>query len=187
MWPLSVQEIGIAILTAIWTEVQITYRAIWKCDLSCPRLRFGLRDFKSLVICDLWFGALSAERFGRLARKRNSNPNFLVSMSSRGVGVFHVKGRGPKSSVCPSNSKPRETKLFGGMSRNFWWAGEGVPEKFEKKIRVQLFFSSPIIGRFSEEILFFRRTFLGSSRGPCYQRDLFSACYWSVDCLFCVC
>ena len=30
-------------------------------------------------------------------------------------GVLHVKGWGPKSSVCPS--KPRETKLFGGISR----------------------------------------------------------------------
>ena len=46
-------------------EVQITNRAICKCDLSCPTLRiwgkflrFGLRDFKSLAICDLWFGAL---------------------------------------------------------------------------------------------------------------------------------
>ena len=28
-------------LTAIWTEVQITNRAIWKCDLSCLRQRFG--------------------------------------------------------------------------------------------------------------------------------------------------
>ena len=32
--------------------------------------------------------------------------------SSVGVGVFHVKGWGPKSSVCPSN--PRKTKFFGG-------------------------------------------------------------------------
>ena len=40
MYWLVVQEIGIAILTAIWTELQITNRAIWKCDLSCSRLRF---------------------------------------------------------------------------------------------------------------------------------------------------
>ena len=43
-------------------------------------------------------------------RKRNPNLNFLVRIFSGGVGVFHVKGWGPKSSVCPS--KPRETKLF---------------------------------------------------------------------------
>ena len=41
------------------------------------------------------------------ARKRNPNPNFSVRISSGGVGVFHVKGWGPKASVCPS--KPRET------------------------------------------------------------------------------
>ena len=45
--------------------------------------------------------------------RQETNPNFLVQISSDGVGVFHVKGWGPKSSVCPS--KPRETKLFGGI------------------------------------------------------------------------
>ena len=50
-------------------------------------------------------------------KKRNPNPNFLVRMSSGGVGVFHVKGWGPKSPVCPS--KPTETKLLGGISRHF--------------------------------------------------------------------
>ena len=72
------------------------------------------------------------------ARKRDPNPNFLVRISSGGVAVFHVKGWGPKSSVCPS--KPRETKFFGGISRDF--AGipgifRGYPEKFEKNICVQ--------------------------------------------------
>ena len=42
-----------------------------------------------------------------------------------------MKGWGPKSSVCPS--KPREAKLFGGISRDFWWDAPGAPEKFEKK------------------------------------------------------
>ena len=46
------------------------------------------------------------------ARKRNPNPNFLVRISSGGVGVFHVKGLGPKSSACPP--KPKETKLLAG-------------------------------------------------------------------------
>ena len=64
-------------------------------------------------------------------RKRNPNPNFLVRISLVRVGVFHVKGRGPKSSVCPS--KPKETKLFGGISRDFWRDIPEVPEKFEKK------------------------------------------------------
>ena len=43
-------------------------------------------------------------------KERNPNPNFLVRISSGGVGVFHVKGWGAKTSVCPS--KPGETKLF---------------------------------------------------------------------------
>ena len=42
-----------------------------------------------------------------------------------------MKGWGSKSSVCPS--KPRETKLFGGMSRDFCRDILGAPEKFEKK------------------------------------------------------
>ena len=47
-------------------------------------------------------------------RRRNPNPNFLVQISSGGV---HAKGWGPKNSVCPS--KPREAKVFGGISRDF--------------------------------------------------------------------
>ena len=35
------------------------------------------------------------------------------------VGVFLVKGWGPKGLVCPS--KPRETKLFGSISRDCYW------------------------------------------------------------------
>ena len=51
MFWLVVQEIGVAILTAIWTEVQITNRAIWKCDLSCMRQWLGgnSRDLGSAI------------------------------------------------------------------------------------------------------------------------------------------
>ena len=42
---------------------------------------------------------------------------FWVRISSGGVGVFDVKGRGSKSLVYPS--KRRETKLFGGMLWDF--------------------------------------------------------------------
>ena len=38
---------------------------------------------------------------------------------------------GAKSSVCPS--KPRETKLVGGISWDFCQDIPGVPEKFEKQ------------------------------------------------------
>ena len=40
-----------------------------------------------------------------------------------------MKGWGPKSSVCPS--KRRETKLFGGIPRDFCRDMPGVPEKSE--------------------------------------------------------
>ena len=64
-------------------------------------------------------------------KKRNPNPNFLIQIFSGRVGVFHVKGWGPKSSVCPS--KPRETKLFRRDIPRFCLDIPGVPEKFEKK------------------------------------------------------
>ena len=47
---------------------------------------------------------------GAQARKKEAKPNFLVRISSGGVGVFHLKGWGPRSSACPS--KPRETKFL---------------------------------------------------------------------------
>ena len=53
-----------------------------------------------------------------------------LRMSCGGVGVFHVKGWGPKSSVC--HSEPKETKLFSGISRDFCQDILGAPEKFEK-------------------------------------------------------
>ena len=77
---------------------------------------------------------------GSEGRKRNPNPNFLVRISSSGVGVFHVNERGPKSSACPS--KPRETKLFRRDITGFCRDIPGVPEQFEKK-EVCVQFSSP--------------------------------------------
>ena len=62
-------------------------------------------------------------------KKRSTNPNFWVRISSGGVGVFHVKGWRPKSSVCPS--KPRETKFLGGIFRDYYRDIPVVPEKFE--------------------------------------------------------
>ena len=59
-------------------------------------------------------------------RKRNPNPNFLVRVFSGGVGVFHVKGWGPKSSVCPS-------KVFWRDIPGFCRDIPEVPEKFERK------------------------------------------------------
>ena len=65
------------------------------------------------------------------ARETNPNLNFRARIFSGGVGVFHMKGWGPKSSVCPSN--PGKSNFFGGISRDFAGDIPQVPEKFEKK------------------------------------------------------
>ena len=103
-----------------------------------------LVGFFSTCICSLefWrnylFDAAAVLEHIRIdqGRRRNPNPNFCfwVRISSGGVGVFHVKGWGPKSSVCASN--PRETKLLGGLSRDSCRDIPGAPEKFEKKMFV---------------------------------------------------
>ena len=83
-------------------------------------------------------------RFGQ-ARKRNPNPNFLVRISSAGVGVFHVKGWGPKSSVCPSDSfETQGYQTFWRDIPGFCRDIPGAPEKFEKKMFV--FNSRPLFG-----------------------------------------
>ena len=71
-------------------------------------------------------------------RKRNPNPNFLVRIFSGGVGVFHTKGWGPKSSVCPS--KPGKSNFFGGISRDFAGISRGCPKSLRKKVWVQFSF-----------------------------------------------
>ena len=65
------------------------------------------------------------------ARKKNPNLNFSVRIFSGGVVVFHVKGWGPKSSVCPS--KPREFNFFGGISRDFAAISRKRPKSLRKK------------------------------------------------------
>ena len=58
-------------------------------------------------------------------RKKEPKPKLC------GPDIFGWAGWGPKSSVCPS--KHRETKLFSGISRDFWLDIPGAPEKLEKK------------------------------------------------------
>ena len=67
--------------------------------------------------------------------KRNPNPNFLVRIFSSGVGVFHVKGWGPKSSIRPS--KPGKSNFLGGISRDFAGISRGCPKSLRKKVCVQ--------------------------------------------------
>ena len=98
--------------------------------------------------------------FSYQGRKRNPNPNFLVRIFSGGVGVFHVKGWGPKSSVC--RSKPGKSNFSGGISRDFAGFSRRCPRSLRKKVCVQ--FSSPIIE-------FFR----GRPRFPSAPDPLFKA------------
>ena len=99
---------------------------------QCLQFAFRSQSFFSLVFLDV-LGKFEARSFlGYFSgKKKDPNPNFLVWMSSGGVGVFDVKGVGAKSSICPLKS--RETKLFGGISRDFARDIPRAPEKFEKK------------------------------------------------------
>ena len=76
------------------------------------------------------------------ARKTNPNLNFGTRTFSGGVGVFHTKGWGPKSSVCPS--KPGKSNFFGGISRDFAGISRGRPKSLGKK-KVWVQFSFPKI------------------------------------------
>ena len=67
------------------------------------------------------------------ARKRNPHPNFWVRISSGGVGVFHVKGWGPKSSACPA--KPGKPSFFRGIS----WDFAGISQECPKSLRTKQF------------------------------------------------
>ena len=100
-----------------------------------PPAPYSIKESPNLEIaqhCQLCFGSLSQkgpkqsvrrgyhQSFAQpdfSARKKSTNPNFRVWIFSGGVGVFHVKGWGPKSSACPS--KPGKSNFFGGISRDF--------------------------------------------------------------------
>ena len=88
------------------------------------------------------------------ARKTNPNLNFQARRFSGGVGVFHTKGWGPKSSVCPS--KPGN-QTFGRDIPGFCWDIPGAPEKLEKKKFGFKFRSlsegQRILDKFSREVL----------------------------------
>ena len=62
---------------------------------------------------------------------QSTNLNFWVRIFSGGVGVFHVKGWGPKSSVCLS--KPGKSNFFGGTSRDFARISWRSPKSLRKK------------------------------------------------------
>ena len=72
--------------------------------------------------------ALIASRDSKSTRKRLENNR---KTTRNGVGVFHVNGWGPKSSIRPFET--REIKLFGRDIPGFCRDIPEVPEKFEKK------------------------------------------------------
>ena len=79
--------------------------------------KFPIRILREVFLCQ--------------GRKRNPNPNFLVRIFSGRVGVFHVNGWGPKSSVCPS--KPGKSNFFSGISRDFAGISWRRPKSLRKK------------------------------------------------------
>ena len=104
------------------------YRAIWKVSL------LGLLGSKSsnstfFSICRSVFVRLGPLGSAPIRQEKGAHTqNSWVRIPPDRVGVFHMKGLEPKSSVCPS--KLRKTKPFGGISRHFCWDIPGAPEKF---------------------------------------------------------
>ena len=76
---------------------------------------------------------LESARRNIQARKRNPNPNFLVRISSGGVGVFHVKGGGQQVRYVLRNpGKPNLFVAWPGILPGY----PGGARKFEKKMFV---------------------------------------------------
>ena len=80
-------------------------------------------------------------------RKRNTNPNFLVRISSAGVGVFHAKGCGVAKKFGMSFETQGNQTFSGGKSRDFRRDILEVPEKFEKIMFVFNFWPLRLIWR----------------------------------------
>ena len=145
--------------------------------------REGFQAGGGLPNLDLSFLSLSGlSRFFQ-ARKRNPNPNFLVRIFSGGVGVFHVKGWGPKVRYAPRN-QGNQTFFLGRDILGFCRDIPEEPEKFEKKglgsILIPYFWRIfPILGgifpirpgRFSRPL---QSTYKEhSQKGPRHNQDLF--------------
>ena len=74
---------------------------------------------------------LSKKSSGQLSGKRKEPKPKLFGLDIFSWGGGLPREGVPKTSECPS--KPRENKLLGGLSRDFWRDIPGAPEKFEKK------------------------------------------------------
>ena len=73
------------------------------------------------------------------ARKRNQNPNFVVRISSGGLGVFHMKGLGQKvrygggAKKFGMSSESQGNQTFWRDIPGCWRDIPRAPKKFEKK------------------------------------------------------
>ena len=85
---------------------------------------------KNVYVLCVYFFSPPSKPFCQ-TRKRSTNPDFGVWIFSVGVEFFHVKGWGPKSSVCPS--KPGKPNFFCGISRDFAWISRRCPKSLRNK------------------------------------------------------
>ena len=94
-----------------------------------------------------------------------------------------MNGVGPTSSVCPP--KHRETKLFGGMSRDFARHIPGAPEKLSSRKKICVQFSSPSFRPFSRSRkidpvqfkgFFLNKALFAYKNGRCASSFLLSGC-----------
>ena len=76
---------------------------------------------------------LSSSPSRKSTLKKSTNPNSGVRIFSGRAGVFHMKGFGPKSSVCPL--KPGKSNSFGGISRDL----AGISRRRPKSLRKNKF------------------------------------------------
>ena len=70
------------------------------------------------------------KEFKKSGTKKEHKPKLLSQDISGVVGVFHMKGWGPKSSVCPS--KPGKSNFFGEISRDFGGISGRCPKSLRK-------------------------------------------------------
>ena len=108
-------------------------RKVKICAENRKKPQIGLRHLRCVAFSSALktFHCPKFEQENKLRHeKRAQTQTFLVWISSGGVGVLHVNGWEPKSSVCPS--KPREIKLLGRDIPGSCWDIPAVPERIEK-------------------------------------------------------
>ena len=139
-------------------------------------------DSGTVLIVNYSYSSSRSRQFQE--RKRNPNPNFLVRIFSSGVGVFHVNGWGPKSSICPS--KPGKSNFLGGISRDFAGISRGCPKSLRKKSLCSI--SGPhnwFMLQFQHQVDWPENSFIAtdSSYSFCFEANQLTIAvqYWSLS------